>query len=118
MLAAVQQRMDMDTEADHNLELAGRLLTTAYSGGVRIPDMPYSRAALLAMSGQVDAGMDMLEQAFDEGFRRLWLLRVDFRLDALRTSDRFADFIQRLEAAIEAERKSLPEELLTMKAST
>jgi TolB-like protein/Flp pilus assembly protein TadD len=113
MLAAVQQRLDLNEAAIENLELMERLLARARSSGFNVPEMLYIEAATAALRGDVDHGLEKLERAYDAGFRRLWLVQIDLRLDALRDNSRFTSLIEKFEQALDSERQLTSQPLLT-----
>jgi len=115
MMAVAQQRLSHQEAALASLEILQRLVTTARSGGINVPEMFYIEAINASLSGDVEDGFNKLEQAFEVGFRKLWLVEIDFRLDGLRSDSRFSSFIGKLEQAVLIERESLNQPVLTMR---
>ena len=114
MMTVAQQRLGRSDEASENIVLMQRLVTRARSSGFNIPEMFYIEAITAALGGDVDAGLTKLEQAFEGGFRRLWLVEIDIRLDSLRSDRRFGSFVERLEQAVLTEKELLNQSALTM----
>ena len=80
-------------ERERGLELARRAREIE-------PDEPmvlYNLACIYSLTGEVDEGMDCLENAFDHGFTHVaWVLK-DSNLDALREHSRFEALMSRLD---------------------
>jgi len=76
-------------EAESRLVEAERMVRRARLNGVDDPDIYYSEAVLLAMRDQPERALEKLEQAYQRGFRELWTLNIDFRLDSLRQQPGF-----------------------------
>lgn len=64
--------------------------------GIERDDDTYSIAALYAESGEVDKAMKLLEREYAQHDRSLQELKVDPRLDKLRSSPRFQDLLRRM----------------------
>lgn len=102
MLASLASSKMGDQEAaDSRLAAAERKIKRARLNGVDDPDIYYTEAAFYAMSNDVPAALEKLQLAYDKGFRELWLLTFDWRLDALRNQPLFIDLEARLSEDIE-----------------
>lgn len=113
LMVVVQQRQGLHEAAEENLGLLDRLVARARSSGINIPEMYYIEAITAALRGDIDNGLAKLEQAYAGGFRRLWLVDIDSRLDTLRDNDRFRSFVAKLEQALDTEREQVDQSLLT-----
>jgi TolB-like protein/tetratricopeptide (TPR) repeat protein len=76
-------------EAESRLVEAERKVQRARLNGVDDPDIYYTEAVLLAMRDQPERALEKLDQAYQRGFRELWTLNIDFRLDSLRDQPGF-----------------------------
>ena len=76
-------------EAESRLVDAERKIQRARLNGVDDPDIYYTEAVLLAMRDQPEQALEKLDQAYQRGFRELWTLNIDFRLDSLREQPGF-----------------------------
>ena len=76
-------------EAESRLVDAERKIQRARLNGVDDPDIYYTEAVLLAMRDQPERALEKLDQAYQRGFRELWTLNIDFRLDSLREQPGF-----------------------------
>lgn len=76
-------------EAESRLVDAEREVQRARLNGVDDPDIYYTEAVLLAMRDQPEQALEKLDRAYQRGFRELWTLSIDFRLDSLREQPRF-----------------------------
>ena len=76
-------------EAESRLVDAERKVQRARLNGVDDPDIYYTEAVLLAMRNQPERALEKLDQAYQRGFRELWTLNIDFRLDSLREQPEF-----------------------------
>ena len=102
MLASLAAGKTGDQEAaDSRLAAAERKISRARLNGVDDSNIYYSEAALLAMRGDTPAALEKLQQAYDRGFRELWLLTLDWRLDRLHSEDGYIELKARLTQDIE-----------------
>ncbi len=100
-LAALAAGRDGDTAAaDAYIEVAERKLHRARVNGVDDAHLHYSEAAILALRDQAGPALVQLQQAYDRGFRDLWLLQLDWRLEPLRETPEFLDLQSRVAADI------------------
>jgi tetratricopeptide (TPR) repeat protein len=105
-MAAMANRMYGDVEeADRLLQAAQRDLQRARVNGVDNPDINYTESVVLAMSDQLDASVAKLQEAYDGGFRFIWLLQIDPRIDPIRDHPEFiairANMTREVETALE-----------------
>jgi tetratricopeptide (TPR) repeat protein len=102
MLASlVSGKLGDQQGADTRLAIAERKIMRARLNGVDDSHIYYTEAALLAMRENNSAALQKLQQAYQLGFRDLWLLRLDWRMDGLREEQQFAELQSRMEKDIE-----------------
>jgi uncharacterized protein HemY len=94
--AFVARRLGDEATAEEHLLAAERRIQRERLNGVDDAQIYYTEGALLAMRDEVPAALDKLQQAYDRGFRDLWLLKLDWRLNALRDEPDFAALESRL----------------------
>jgi TolB-like protein/Flp pilus assembly protein TadD len=83
-------------EAESRLVDAERQVQRARLNGVDDPDIYYTEAVILAMRDQSEQALEKLNQAYQRGFRELWALNMDGRLDSLREQPGFIDLQNRM----------------------
>lgn len=66
--------------------------------------IPYELASIAAIRGQNELALDRLEQAYETGFTRGWLLLRDPMLSTLVHEQRFLDLVARIEGDVAAMR--------------
>jgi len=76
-------------EAESRLVAAERKVQRARINGVDDSNIYYTEAVLLAMRNQPERALKKLNQAYQRGFRELWTLDFDARLDSLRDQPDF-----------------------------
>jgi hypothetical protein len=97
MASMVAQMIGNDLEADELLLSADRKVQRARLNGVDDPGIYYSEAVLLVMRNDQQQAMLKLQQAYDHGFRKHWLLKIDGRLDSLRDQAEFIALQNRMD---------------------
>jgi hypothetical protein len=102
MLAAlVSGRLGDQQGFDTRLAIAERKIMRARLNGVDDAHIYYTEAALLAMRENNSEALQKLQRAYQLGFRDLWLLRLDWRMDGLREEQQFAELQSRIGQDIE-----------------
>ena len=96
MAAAAHQSAGHAERADALLSEAERALRRDRVNGTDDEFVYYTEGLVMAQRGQVEPAMARLQTAYERGFRDLWLVRVDWRLDPLRDSDAFSQWQQRI----------------------
>jgi len=91
---------DEDTAANR-LAMATRKISRARLNGVDNSEIYYTEAALQAMRENKPEALQKLQQAYDRGFRDLWLLKLDWRMDGLRDEPQFVELKSRIGQDIE-----------------
>ncbi|MGH8034206.1 MAG: hypothetical protein ACREO9_03195, partial [Lysobacterales bacterium] len=99
--ALVSRHLGDEATATKRLLVAEREIKRARLNGVDDADIYYSEGALLAMRDEVPAALQKLQQAYDRGFRDLWLLKLDWRLNSLRAEQGFVALESRLDQDID-----------------
>jgi TolB-like protein/Flp pilus assembly protein TadD len=89
MASLASKNVGKHEEAESRLKDAERKVQRARLNGVDDPNIYYTEAALLAMQDQPERALEKLKQAYSRGFRELWTIDIDFRLDSLRDQPEF-----------------------------
>ena len=89
MASLVSEIVGKHEEAESRLADAERKVTRARLNGVDNPDIYYTEAVILAMRDQTERALEKLNQAYQRGFRELWTLNIDARLNSLREQPGF-----------------------------
>ena len=89
MASLASELVGKHEEAEARMADAKRQVQRARLNGVDDPGIYYTEAVLLAMQDQPERAMEKLNQAYQRGFRELWTLNIDFRLDSLREQPAF-----------------------------
>lgn len=87
--------------AASRLAVAERKITRARLNGVDDSEIYYSEAVVLAMRDNMPEALSKLQQAYEHGFRDLWLLKLDWRLDGLKHEAQFVEIKSRIGKDIE-----------------
>jgi len=75
---------------------AERMIRRARLNGVDDPNIYYSEGIVLTLRDDLDGALQKLQQAYERGFRELWVLEIDGRLDPLRDQPEFLLFKERI----------------------
>lgn len=75
---------------------AERMIRRARLNGVDDPNIYYSEGIVLTLRHDLDGALQKLQQAYERGFRELWVLEIDGRLDPLRDRPEFLLFKERV----------------------
>jgi len=86
--------------AQQRLAEAERAVRRARINGVDHAGIHYTESSIQALKGNPAAALESLQMAYDRGFRRIWLLEVDFRLDSLRQEPKFVAIMHQIERDI------------------
>ncbi len=89
MASLVSEIVGKHEEAESRLADAERKVQRARINGVDNPGIYYTEAVILAMRDQSERALEKLNQAYQRGFRKLWTLNIDARLDSLREQPGF-----------------------------
>ena len=89
MASLVSEIVGKHEEAESRLADAERKVQRARINGVDNSGIYYAEAVILAMRDQSERALEKLNQAYQRGFRKLWTLNIDPRLDSLREQPGF-----------------------------
>ncbi len=86
--------------ADQRLVSAERAVRRARLNGVDDAEIYYTESSIQALRGESVASLNSLQIAYDRGFRGVWMLDLDLRMDSLRQEPQFAAIRQQIERDI------------------
>ena len=86
--------------AEQRLVSAERSVRRARINGVDDADIYYTESSIYALRGKSEAALDSLQMAYERGFREVWMLEIDSRLESLHTEPQFAEIKQQIEKDI------------------
>ena len=98
--ALINRGLGEEDRAEQQLQTAERIVGHARINGIDNADIYYSLACLFAMRNESQRALASLQQAYDKGFRLLWLLDQDGRLDMIRNQKLFQDIHQKARAEV------------------
>ncbi len=90
--------------AEQRLTSAERAVRRARINGADDADIYYTESSIQALRGESDAALNSLQIAYERGFRGVWMLDMDLRLDSLRQEPQFAVIKQQIERDIDQAR--------------
>jgi len=97
--------------AEQRLVNAERAVRRARINGVDDADIYYTESSIHALRGKSGAALDSLQNAYDKGFRKIWMLDMDLRLESLHQEPQFVAIRQMIERDI-AQARSEVESLI------
>jgi hypothetical protein len=83
--------------AESRLVSAERAVRRARLNGVDNADIYYTESSIHALRGKQQAALDSLQVAYDRGFRGMWKLGMDVRMDSLRQEPKFVSIKEQIE---------------------
>ena len=86
--------------AEQRLATAERVVGHARLNGIDNGEIYYQTACLFALRGEQQQAAASLQRAYDKGWRQLWLLKRDKRLDSLRQDPAFQKIQQEMSADV------------------
>lgn len=86
--------------AEQRLVAAERAVRRARINGVDDADIYYTESSIHALRGRHAEAIKSLQTAYDRGFRGLWMLDLDLRLDSVREEPQFVAIKQQIEKDI------------------
>ncbi len=86
--------------AEQRLINAERAVRRARINGLDNADIYYTESSIHALRGESDAALESLQNAYDHGFRRIWMLELDLRLESLHQEPKFVAIKQQIERDI------------------
>lgn len=99
VLTLASLALDLTGEPEQALSLLGdaeRLIRRARLNGVDDPNIYYSEGIVLTLRNDLDGALQKLQQAYERGFRELWVLEIDGRLDPLQNRPEFLLFKEQI----------------------
>ncbi|MGD9020779.1 MAG: hypothetical protein PVF46_03215 [Lysobacterales bacterium] len=87
--SALQSAVGNAELAELRLAGAERVVRRARINGVDDANINYTESSILALRGNAQAALEKLQTAYERGFRQIWLLDLDVRMEALRQEPRF-----------------------------
>jgi TolB-like protein/Flp pilus assembly protein TadD len=100
MAALASERIGSTEEATDLLRDAERKITRARLNGVDDQNIYYNEAILLAMRSEPARAIAKLREAYNRGFRELWVMDIDGRLEPLRNEPEFNALVEQIESDI------------------
>jgi TolB-like protein/Flp pilus assembly protein TadD len=100
--------------ARQRLANAERFVRRARINGVDDANIYYTESSIHALKGNSEAALNSLQSAYERGFRGIWMLSVDWRLESLHGEPEFVAIQQRIERDISQARSQV--ESLTLAA--
>ena len=100
ILSALHYKAGNTELAEQRLVSAERSVRRARINGVDDADIYYTESSIYALRGKSEAALDSLQMAYERGFRWVWMLEFDSRLESLHTEPQFAEIKQQIEKDI------------------
>jgi len=100
ILSALHYKAGNTELAEQRLVSAERSVRRARINGVDDADIYYTESSIYALRGKSEAALDSLQMAYERGFRWVWMLEFDSRLESLHTEPQFAEIKQQIERDI------------------
>jgi hypothetical protein len=86
--------------AEQRLANAERALRRARINGMDNADIYYTESSIQALRGLPGAALVSLQSAYERGFRGVWMLEKDLRLESLHQEPKFVAIKQQIERDI------------------
>lgn len=100
-LSSALQSIAGDAElAEQRLVIAERAVRRARINGVDDAHIYYTESSIHALRGKPQAALESLQIAYDRGFRGVWMLSMDLRLESLHQEPQFVAIKQMIERDI------------------
>lgn len=96
MAAFLHAELGNPEMAEQRLGEAEMAIHRAHINGIEDSDLYYTETSILVMRGKYEEAVQAFQQAYDHGFRRAWVLKIDDRLDPLRQHPDFLVLEQRI----------------------
>ena len=98
--SALQSYRGNNELAEERLADAERAVRRARINGKDDASIYYTESSIHALRGRSDAALESLQIAYERGFRGLWMLDIDLRLESLHQEPQFAAIKQQIERDI------------------
>ncbi|MCW8926128.1 MAG: hypothetical protein OQJ84_07725 [Xanthomonadales bacterium] len=86
--------------AEQRLSSAERAVRRARINGMDDANINYTESSIYALRGNIQPALEKLQVAYERGFRQVWLLELDTRLDPLRQEPQFVALKEQMERDI------------------
>jgi len=86
--------------AEQRLLSAERAVRRARINGVDDADIYYTESSIHALRGKAEAALDSLQIAYERGFRQIWMLDLDLRMESLHQEPQFIAIKEQIERDI------------------
>ena len=107
-LSSVLQRDAGHAElAEQRLAQAEHAVRRARINGVDDASIYYTESSIHALRGESQAALDSLQGAYERGFRGVWMLEMDLRLESLHQEPQFIALRQQIERDLEQARSEV-----------
>ncbi len=93
--------------AEQRLVHAERAVRRARINGVNDASIYYTQSSIHALRGESQAALDALQTAYERGFRSIWMLEMDVRLESLHHEPQFIAIRQQIERDLEQARSEV-----------
>jgi len=100
LLSALYHKAGNAELAESRLESAERAVRRARLNGLDDADIYYTVSSIHALRGRPAEALESLQKSYDRGFREVWLLDIDPRMDSLHGESRFTAIKQQIEKDI------------------
>jgi TolB-like protein/Tfp pilus assembly protein PilF len=104
-----------DELAEKRLASAERAVRRARINGVDDAGIYYTESSIHALRGRSEAALEKLQEAYDRGFRGVWMLEIDLRLESLYSEPRFVAIKHQIEKDIVQARTEVESLMLAMR---
>lgn len=105
--SALQRDAGNDELADQRLAQAERAVRRARINGVDDAYIYYTESSIHALRGESQPALDALQIAYERGFRGIWMLKMDLRLESLHQEPQFIAITQQIESDLEKARSEV-----------
>lgn len=100
-LSSILQRHAGNAElAEQRLSSAERAVRRARINGVDDADIYYTESSIHALRGKSQAALESLQTAYERGFRKVWMLNIDLRMESLHQEPQFIAIKEQIERDI------------------
>ncbi|GMR14704.1 MAG: hypothetical protein BMS9Abin30_0309 [Gammaproteobacteria bacterium] len=93
--------------AEQRLAQAEHAVRRARINGVDDASIYYTESSIHALRGESQAALDSLQGAYERGFRGVWMLEMDLRLESLHQEPQFIALRQQIERDLERARSEV-----------
>ncbi|MEM1411082.1 MAG: hypothetical protein AAGH19_01905 [Pseudomonadota bacterium] len=99
--------------AEQRLTEAVAALQRARDVGIDTPDVYYTQSIIDILRNDFETAVASLQAAYDRGWRQLWLIDLDGRLDPLRSLPAFIELKSNIEGELQAARTEIEGRMLS-----